>query len=352
MKKGYLILENGLVFEGVRFGADADALGELVANTAMVGYLETLTDPGCAGQIVMQTFPLIGNYGIIEADFEGPSAALGYVVHEACAFPSNFRAQYALDKFLKDRGIPGLTGVETRDVTRALREAGPMNAMIADRAPEDLSLLQSHRVRDLVPSVSTREKRFIPAAGPEKFRVALMDYGTMAGVARALTSRGCAVTVYPHDTRAADVLAQSPDGIVLDGGPGDPAESKARIAQVKELAGKKPLLGIGLGHQLLALSMGAEAERLRFGHRGANLPVRDLKTGRTYITSQNSGYAIMAESIRAGVLRYVNANDGSCAGIDYPDIRAFGVQFRPEASLGVGDADGVLKRFISRMEGK
>lgn len=353
MKKGYLILANGMVFEGERFGAEADAIGELVFTTGMVGYLETLTDPSYAGQIIMQTFPLIGNYGVIEADFEGACAAMGYVVHEACDFPSNFRSQYALDKFLKDRGIPGLSGVETRDVTRILRDAGTMNAMIAGSVPKDLSAIRAYRVENSVASVSTRDAGFLPARGAEKYRVALIDYGAKRNIARELTKRGCAVTIYPFDVKAEDILAANPDGIMLTNGPGDPADNVEVIGELRKMAGRKPVFGICLGHQLLALALGARTGKLPFGHRGANQPVKDLITGRTYITSQNHGYAVLPETLEGvGVLRYINANDGTCEGVDYPDKNAFTVQFHPEACAGPEDTEFLFDRFISLMEGK
>ena len=353
MKKGYLILANGMVFEGERFGAETDVIGELVFTTGMVGYLETLTDPSYAGQIIMQTFPLIGNYGVIEQDFEGACAALGYVVHENCDAPSNFRSQYALDRFLKDRGIPGLSGIETRDVTRILRDAGTMNAMIASAVPEDLSALKAYRVKNSVASVSTREAGFLSADGEEKYRVALIDYGAKRNIARELAKRGCSVTIFPHDAKAEDVLKMNPDGIMLTNGPGDPADNVEIIAELQKMAGKKPIFGICLGHQLLALAMGAKTGKLPFGHRGANQPVKDLETGRTYITSQNHGYAVLPETLAGvGVLRYVNANDMTCEGVDYPDKRAFTVQFHPEACGGPEDTEFLFDRFISLMEGK
>lgn len=353
MKKGYLILANGMVFEGERFGAEVDSIGELVFTTGMVGYLETLTDPSYAGQIIMQTFPLIGNYGVIEADFEGACAAVGYVVHEKCDDPSNFRSQYALDRFLKERGIPGLSGIETRDVTRILRNAGTMNAMIADAVPADFSALKAYRVENSVESVSTREAGLLPAVGVEKYRVALMDYGAKRNIARELAKRGCAVTIFPCDAKAEDVLAMDPDGIMLTNGPGDPADNVEIIAQLQKMVGKKPIFGICLGHQLLALAMGAKTGKLPFGHRGANQPVKDLETGRTYITSQNHGYAVLPETLEgAGVLRYINANDGTCEGVDYPDEGAFTVQFHPEACGGPEDTEFLFDRFISLMEGK
>ncbi len=281
MKKGYLVLQDGQVFEGFRFGGPADAVGELVFTTGMCGYLETLTDPSYAGQIVMQTYPLIGNYGIIPEDFEGACCVRGYVVREWCEEPSNFRCQGDLDAFLRDRGVPGLWGVDTRE----------------------------------------------------------------------LQKRGCTVTVLPAQTSAEEVLAAKPDGVMLSNGPGDPAENVYQIEQIKKLLGKVPLFGICLGHQLTALAVGGGTYKLKYGHRGVNQPVRDLDGVRTYITSQNHGYAVDGTSLPVGKVRFINANDGTCEGIDYPDLRAFTVQFHPEACTGPKDTSFLFDQFVALMKG-
>ena len=289
MKTAYLVLSSGQVFTGQRIGAEGDGLGELVFTTGMTGYLETLTDPSYAGQIILQTFPLIGNYGVIPEDFEGAPLARGYVVRELCGAPSNFRSEYALDRFLKEHKIPGIAGVDTRALTRILREQGVMNACICDTVPEDLSPIRAYAVKGAVAAASAKEARSFPAAGQERYHVALMDYGAKHHIVESLTERGCRVTVLPHDTAAEDVLALKPDGLMLSNGPGDPAENVYEIAQLKKLMGRLPVFGICLGHQLAALALGGETVKLKYGHRGANQPVKDCKTGRCFITSQNHG---------------------------------------------------------------
>ncbi|MBR1456138.1 MAG: carbamoyl phosphate synthase small subunit [Oscillospiraceae bacterium] len=352
MEKAYLVLGNGRVFEGERIGAAGDSIGELVFTTGMVGYLETLTDPSYAGQIILQTFPLIGNYGVISPDFEGNCFARGYVVRELCEAPSNFRSEYALDRFLKERGIPGICGVDTRAVTRLLREEGVMNACICAEIPADLAPVRAYAVKDAVRTVSTRETRDYPAQGEERFHVALIDYGAKRNIIRCLNRRGCRVTVVPHDTAAETVLAMAPDGVMLSNGPGDPQENVYEIEQIRKLMGKVPIFGICLGHQLTALAMGGETVKLKYGHRGANQPVRLCGGSRTYISSQNHGYAVVSESME-GIARlsYVNANDLSCEGLEYPEQRCFTVQFHPEACSGPRDTEFLLDRFIAMMGG-
>ena len=352
MKTAYLILSSGQVFTGQRIGAEGDGLGELVFTTGMTGYLETLTDPSYAGQIILQTFPLIGNYGVIPEDFEGAPLARGYVVRELCGSPSNFRSEYALDRFLKEHDIPGIAGVDTRALTRILREQGVMNACICDAVPEDLSPIRNYAVRGAVAEASAKTAQRFPALGQERFHVALMDYGAKHHIVESLQERGCRVTVLPHDTAAEDVLALKPDGLMLSNGPGDPAENVYEIAELKKLIGKLPVFGICLGHQLAALALGGETVKLKYGHRGANQPVKDLKTGRCFITSQNHGYAVVSESV-AGIaeLRYINANDFSCEGLDFPGARCFTVQFHPEASAGPHDTGFLFDRFVAMMGG-
>lgn len=351
MSKTYLILEDGTVFEGEGFGAVAASVGELVFTTNMCGYLETLTDPSYWGQIVLQTFPLIGNYGVIEADFEGECAVKGYVVREWCREPSNFRAQGDIDAFLKAKGVPGISGVDTRELTKRIRERGVMNAMIAPEIPAGLSALKDYAVKGAVAAVTRSESAVLPAAGEKKHRVTLIDYGAKGNIARELQGRGCEVTVVPAHTPAEDILSQRPDGIMLSNGPGDPAENTACIAEIKKLLGKAPMFGICLGHQLMALAAGGQTVKLKYGHRGANQPVKDLATGRTAITSQNHGYAVVSDSLAAGRLRYVNANDMTCEGIDYPQWRAFSVQFHPEACAGPKDTEFLFDRFVELING-
>ena len=352
MRKAYLVLADGSVYEGTGFGAEAGSIGELVFTTGMVGYIETLTDPSYAGQIVMQTFPLIGNYGMIEQDFEGECAVRGYVVREWCDAPSNFRSQYTLDSFLRERGVPGICGLDTRALTRRIRESGVMNAMICDRVPDDLSPIRDYRVTGVVKEVTCGEKSVHPALGEMKKRVALIDYGAKRNIVRELQKRGCEVTVYPASTPAEEILASGCDGVMLSNGPGDPGENTFCIAQIAKLLGRLPLFGICLGHQLTALAAGGRTEKMKYGHRGANQPVKELGGTRTYITSQNHGYAVVSDSIQKGVLRFVNANDMSCEGIDYPEFNAFTVQFHPEACSGPRDTSFLFDRFISMMGGE
>ena len=351
MKKGYLILQDGRVFEGFRFGAEADTVGELVFTTGMCGYIETLTDPSYAGQIVMQTYPLIGNYGIIREDFEGACCVKGYVVREYCDTPSNFRTDCDLDTYLKEQGVPGLCGVDTRELTRIIREHGVMNAAICDEIPADLTPIETYAVTGVVEAVSCKEPSVHPAEGEERFRVSLLDYGAKRNIVRELQKRGCTVTVLPATTSAEEILAAGPDGVMLSNGPGDPAENTYQIEQIRKLLGKVPMFGICLGHQLTALAAGGSTYKLKYGHRGVNQPVRDLNGVRTYITSQNHGYAVDGDTVKLGKVRFVNANDGTCEGIDYPELKAFTVQFHPEACTGPKDTSFLFDQFVELMKG-
>ena len=351
MKKGYLILQDGQVFEGVRFGAETDTVGELVFTTGMCGYVETLTDPSYAGQIVMQTYPLIGNYGIIREDFEGACCVKGYVVREYCDTPSNFRTDCDLDAYLKEQSVPGLCGVDTRELTRIIREHGVMNAAICDEIPADLTPIETYAVTGVVEAVSCKESFVHPAEGEERFRVSLLDYGAKRNIVRELQKRGCTVTVLPASTSAEKILAAGPDGVMLSNGPGDPAENVYQIEQIRKLLGKVPMFGICLGHQLTALAAGGSTYKLKYGHRGVNQPVRDVEGVRTYITSQNHGYAVDSDTVKLGKVRFANANDGTCEGIDYPELKAFTVQFHPEACTGPKDTSFLFDRFVELMKG-
>lgn len=352
MKKRYIVLENNTVFEGQAFGADVQSIGELVFATGMCGYIETLTDPSYYGQIVMQTFPLIGNYGIIENDFEGRCCVSGYVVREWCKIPSNYRAQYDLDRFLRQRGIPGVCGIDTRALTKIIREAGVMNAVICDELPSDLSDVRAYRVKNAVKSVTCAQKSVFPAIGEKKYSVALIDFGAKRNIVRSLCARGCEVTVFPAYTDADAILGGGFDGVMLSNGPGDPAENTEIIAQIKRMMGKIPMFGICLGHQLMALSQGAQTDKLRYGHRGVNQPVKEVSGTRTYITSQNHGYAVISDTVKNGRLSFVNANDGTCEGVDYPGLCAFSVQFHPEACSGPLDTAFLFDKFCDMMEDK
>ena len=353
MKKAYLVLSNGQVFEGEAIGAEGETIGEIVFTTGVVGYLETLTDPSYAGQIVVQTFPMIGNYGVIEDDFEGNCAVKGYVVREICDYPSNFRCQYDLDTFLKNHNVPGICGVDTREITRIIRETGVMNATICYSVPESLEKVKEYEIKGVVKEESTKEIYECPAVGEAKYNVVLIDYGAKRNIIRCLSKRGCNVTVVPCTTSAEDILAMNPDGLMLSNGPGDPEDNEYCIAQIKKLIGKLPVFGICLGHQLTALAMGGKTIKLKYGHRGGNQPVKEVNGKRTYITSQNHGYAVVSDSLKGvGEELFVNANDGSCEGMNYPGLNCFTVQFHPEACSGPQDTEFLFDKFISMMGGK
>lgn len=355
MSKVYIILENGRVFEGQSFGAEGTALGELVFTTGVVGYVETLTDPSYAGQIIMHTFPQIGNYGIIPEDFESEAChARGVVVRDACPSPSNFRSKGTLDAFLKEQGIVGICGVDTRELTQLIREAGVMNALITPEKPGGVpESVRNYRVSGVVAETSVKKAYTVSAQSETKYRVALIDYGAKHNIIRELSSLGCEVTVFPHSTSAEEVLASKPDGLMLSNGAGDPQENADCIAQIQKLLGKLPIFGICLGHQLLALAAGGKTEKLKYGHRGGNHPVRETESGRVYITSQNHGYAVIGESLDAKLaeVSYVNLNDGTCEGLVYPTLKAFSLQFHPEAHAGPRDMEFAFERFMTLMEG-
>ena len=350
-RTAYLILENGTVFEGKAFGTEKETTGELVFTTAMTGYLETLTDPSYYGQVVIQTFPLIGNYGVIPSDFESDSPSLkGYIVREWCQAPSNFRCEGDLDTFLKDCKIPGIYGIDTRALTRIVREYGVLNCKIAysnDISDKDLAEIKNYKIRSAVESTTTDQKQEFKAENGE-LNVVLMDFGAKHNIGRELVKRGCNVTVVPANTTADEIKAMNPDGIMLSNGPGDPSDNTEIIAQLKKLCEYKiPTFGICLGHQLLALSQGAKTEKLKYGHRGANQPAKELETGRVYITSQNHGYAVVSDSMPSnGKVSFVNGNDNTCEGVTYTDMPAFSVQFHPEACGGPHDTAFLFDRFI------
>lgn len=356
-KTAYLILENGKVFEGKSFGAEKEVTGELVFTTAMTGYLETLTDPSYYGQVVMQTFPLIGNYGVIPSDFESAQPALrAYVVRNRCQEPSNFRCEGTLDTFLKACGIPGMYDLDTRALTRIVREYGVMNCKLVyslANKEQDLKEIASYRVTDAVRSVTKNGQERFCAQEP-RYNVVLWDFGAKDNIRRELVKRGCNVTVVPSYTTAQQIKDLHPDGIMLSNGPGNPADNVAVIEQLRILCEEKiPTFGICLGHQLLALSQGAKTKKLKYGHRGANQPATDTQTGRVYITSQNHGYAVVGESLPTNAREsYKNANDGTCEGVEYLDMPAFSVQFHPEACGGPLDTGFLFDRFLSMMDEK
>lgn len=354
-RKAYLILENGIVFEGEAFGAEKETMGELVFTTAMTGYLETLTDPSYFGQVVMQTFPLIGNYGVIPADFETDTPVLkGYIVREWCQAPSNFRSEGQLDAFLKAKNVPGICGVDTRALTKIVREYGVLNCKIQytpDMSDEEMQALKAYTIQDAVESTTTQEVEVFDVE-TETYNVVLMDFGAKHNIGRELNKRHCKLTVVPAHTTAEEIMALHPDGVMLSNGPGDPAENVQVIAELKKLAEQKiPLFGICLGHQLLALSQGGKTEKLHYGHRGANQPVKELESGRVFITSQNHGYAVVSDSLPEGAhVSFVNGNDGTCEGVTYDYMPAFSVQFHPEACGGPQETSFLFDKFIAMMD--
>ena len=355
-RKGYLLLADGQLFEGEMRGAEKNVMAELVFTTAMVGYLETLTDPSYEGEIVIQTFPTIGNYGVIPEDFESGKPWLsGYIAREICDAPSNFRCGGKLEDFLKEHDIPCLTGVDTRALTRKIRSAGVMNAAILTEKPADIPAmvkkLQQLPFHPSVQDVSCKETMEDEVEGA--YHVVLWDFGAKANIRRELEKRGCHVTTVNADATCEEILALKPDGIMLSNGPGDPADNVGIIEQLRELCTHRiPTFGICLGHQLLALSQGATTSKLKYGHRGANQPAKDVKTGLSYMTSQNHGYAVDSATLPANAsLRFVNGNDGTCEGVDYTDMPAFSVQFHPEAAGGPLDTRFLFDRFIALMGG-
>lgn len=351
MKKVYLVTEDGRSFEGYSFGAELETCGELVFNTGMVGYLEAITDPSYYGQILVQTFPLMGNYGIIPSDLEAKCSIKGLIVREWCDTPSNFRCEYDLDKYLKDNGIPGIYGIDTREITKHIRENGVMNAKICYDMPESLDDVKSYSVKGAVQAVTCREATSYAAEGKAEYNVTVVDYGVKKSIIDELCKRGCNVKIVPANTTAEDILGDKPDGVLLSCGPGDPTENTECVAQIKKLMGKVAMLGIGLGHQLMALADGATTSKLKYGHRGGNQPSHKVNSNRTYITSQNNGYTVDSDSLNTGVVSYVNANDNICEGIEYPDARAFSVQFYPESIEGLHSTSFIYDNFIAMMGG-
>ena len=352
--KRYLVLENGKTFEGVALGAAGESVSEIVFTTSMTAYLETLTDPSYKGQSVVQTFPLIGNYGIITPDKEGLKPYVsGYIVRTACDAPSNFRCEEVLDKYLKDNDIPGIKGIDTRALTRVLRECGTMNGMICDDPSHaDLEAIKNYRITDPVSEVSIKEEKVYEAEGEKVAVVALMDYGVKYNIIRSLTKRGCEVHLMPSKTTAEKIRELAPDGLFLSNGPGDPEDNKEQIEVLKQLREDRlPTMGICLGHQLLALSHGFKTRKLKYGHRGANHPVRNEETKRIYISSQNHGYEVVGESIDENTAKelFVNVNDGTNEGIRYLNENAFSVQFHPEACGGPKDTEFLFDEFMKMM---
>lgn len=385
--KAFLILEDGTVFEGTHIGADKEIISEIVFNTSMAGYLEVLTDPSYAGQAVCMTYPLIGNYGICKEDMESRKLwPDGFIVRELSRIPSNFRSNATIQEFLEEYGIPGIAGIDTRALTKILREKGTMNGMITTKEPTDMEelkvRLKAYTVGDVVEIVTCEHKYSLkgvtdlsengPISGSAKYtgekekrpslvrklngkgkKVALLDLGAKENIARNLIQRGCDVTVYPAGTTADEIFADHPDGIMLSNGPGDPKSCTQIIKNIKGLYdGDIPIFAICLGHQLMALATGADTYKMKYGHRGGNHPVKDLSTGRVYISSQNHGYVVDMDKLDPGIATpaFVNVNDGTCEGLSYTGKNIFTVQFHPEACPGPQDSGYLFDRFIEMME--
>ena len=353
-RKAFLILENGKVFEGKGFGAEKDAVGEIVFNTSMVGYLETITEPSYFGQVVVQTFPAIGNYGVVPTEFQSNSPALkAYIVRNRCQEPSNFRCEGILDTFLKDSGIPGLYDVDTRAITKIIRENGVMNCKITstlDNLEADLEEIKSYKITNAVEAVTPKGITAIQVDNA-KCNVALWNFGAKEKIVDALTKRGCNVTVFPAIATAEQILEINPDGIMLSNGPGDPKECTQIIAEIKKLYDSDvPIFAICLGHQLMALATGADTHKMKYGHRGGNHPVKDLATGRVYISSQNHGYVVDTDKLDPKIAEpaFVNVNDGTNEGLKYVGKNIFTVQFHPEACPGPQDSAYLFDRFIDK----
>ena len=357
--KATLILANGAVFQGNSIGACGDRICELVFNTSMNGYQEILTDPTYAGQGVVMSYPLIGNYGVNHEDNESRRAwAEAIVVRRLAPRGSNFRCEGTLDDFLKEHDIVGIQGVDTRALTRILRSQGSMNGMITCaehfNVNDVMEQLKAYRVENAVSKVTRPEAEVYPAQGEGKYRVALLDLGVRQRIIDCLTRRGCEVTVYPANTSAEEILSGKYDGVMLSNGPGDPADNVDIIAEVKKLyEAELPLFAACLGHQILALAAGAKTEKLPFGHRGASQSVRDLATGRCFVTGQNTGYTVAADSVDPAVAEviYTNVNDGAVEGLVYKRPNCFSVQFFPEAALTPEQPEYLYDRFVDSMGG-
>lgn len=353
--KAYLLLANGMVFEGYSLGKKGSVIGEVVFTTGLTGYQETLTDPSYYGQIVTQTFPLIGNYGVNDEDFESKKSFVsGYIVREWCNAPSNFRSSGDINDFLIKQNIIGIHSVDTRSLTRMIRETGVMNGMITTNQPDSnisqyLDDIRNYKISDAVKSVAIDSSQSYSSSNP-KYKIALYDFGYKYNIRNELLNRNCDVIVVPPDTSPETLKSLKPDGIMLSNGPGDPAENESIIKNLQKICLLNiPIFGICLGHQLMALANGGKTHKLKYGHRGANQPVIDLNMGRTFVTSQNHGYAVINDSISTdnAEVSHVNANDKTCEGIRYKNINAFTVQFHPEAHGGPLDTAYLFDEFIS-----
>lgn len=358
MVKAYLALEDGTVVEGVAFGAERDAEGELVFNTAMTGYVEALTDPSYKGQILMMTYPLIGNYGVCREDFESDGVKVeGFVVKELCRHPSNWRSEMSVDELLKEYDVPGIEGVDTRMITKKTRIHGAMKAVIAvgddvdreklvERARNQPSITEL----DLVDRVCVKEPKRIEAEKP-RFEVVLIDHGVKMSIVRQLLLRGVNVTLVPHTYPAKRILDEDYDGVFISNGPGDPARVRESVETIRRLAGKLPVAGICLGHQLVARAFNAKTFKLKFGHHGANQPVKDFETGRVFISSQNHGFAVDPKTLPKEMeVTQINLNDRTVEGIRHREIPLISVQYHPEAGPGPHDTYFFFDEFVRMLE--
>ena len=354
--KAFLILEDGTVFEGTSIGSTREVISEIVFNTSMTGYLEVLTDPSYAGQAVCMTYPLIGNYGITPDMESGRPWPDGFIVRELSRIPSNFRCQGTIQDFLVKHDIPGIAGIDTRALTKILRDRGTMNGMITTNENYNFEEIQpklkAYATGDVVSKVTCAEKSVLPGAGK---KVALLDFGAKKNIAKSLNDRGCEVTIYPAHTKAVEILKTNPDGIMLSNGPGDPKDCGPIIDEIKKLYDSDtPIFAICLGHQLMALATGADTHKLKYGHRGGNHPVKDLETGHVYISSQNHGYVVDTDKLdpKVATPAFVNVNDGTNEGLKYTGKNIFTVQFHPEACPGPQDSGYLFDRFIKMMGGE
>ncbi len=353
--KAFLILEDGHVFEGKSIGSTKEIISEIVFNTSMTGYLEVLTDPSYAGQSVCMTYPLIGNYGICKDDMEANRPwQSGFIVRELAKRPSNFRSEESVGTFLVENDITGIEGIDTRALTKILRDKGTMKGMITTDENFDkdacIKRIKAWEMGHVVLDVTCKEKMVYPGDG---YKVAVIDLGVKKNIVRCLLDRGCAVTVYPAETPAEEIIADAPDGIMLTNGPGDPKDNVKTIEEIKKLfATKIPIFAICLGHQLLALANGADTQKMKYGHRGANHPVKDLKTGKVYISTQNHGYVVKEESLDRDVAEpsFINVNDRTIEGVHYLGKNVQTVQFHPEACAGPTDTGFLFDEFMNMME--
>ena len=353
--KAFLILEDGTVFEGTSIGSTREVISEIVFNTSMTGYLEVLTDPSYAGQAVCMTYPLIGNYGITPDMESGKPWPDGFIVRELSRIPSNFRCQGTIQDFLVKHDIPGIAGIDTRALTKILRDRGTMNGMITTNENYNFEEIQpklkAYQTGDVVSKVTCDSKSVLPGTGK---KVALLDFGAKKNIAKSLNDRGCEVTIYPAHTKAEEILKTNPDGIMLSNGPGDPKDCGPIIDEVRKLyESDTPIFAICLGHQLMALATGADTHKLKYGHRGGNHPVKDLETGHVYISSQNHGYVVDTDKLdpKVATPAFVNVNDGTNEGLKYTGKNIFTVQFHPEACPGPQDSGYLFDRFIKMMGG-